>query len=210
MSNIDRSNENTDKRTARHGSSGVGGLPQPIQPKATWDELELAATDKQLLREITDQIKSHNAVHDDRELHKLTNRGPGTIVLFAGDNGTGKTMAAEVVARELSLLLYRIDLSAVVSKYIGETEKNLSTIFDAAESTAAILYFDEADALFGKRTEVKDSHDRYAIIEIGYFLQRMESYRGLSIVATHTKDSIDPAFLRHFHYVMEFGAQREK
>lgn len=202
--------ENIDKRTAREGSSGAGGLGLPIQPKATWDELELAATEKQLLREITDQIKSRHAVHDGPELHKLTNRGPGTIILFAGDNGTGKTMAAEVLASELSLPLYRIDLSAVVSKYIGETEKNLSAIFDAAENTAAILYFDEADALFGKRSEVKDSHDRYAIIEIGYFLQRMESYRGLSIVATHTKDSIDAAFLRHFRYVMEFGVRREK
>ncbi|MFI5247691.1 MAG: AAA family ATPase, partial [Nitrospirales bacterium] len=98
--------ENTDKRTARQGPSGVGGLPQPIQPKATWDELELPATEKQLLREITDQIKSRKAVHDDRELHTLTNRGPGTIVLFTGESGTGKTMAAEVVARELSLPLY--------------------------------------------------------------------------------------------------------
>jgi SpoVK/Ycf46/Vps4 family AAA+-type ATPase len=200
--------DNKDKRTARQGSSGVGGLPQPIQPKATWGELELPTTEKQLLREITDQIKSRNAVHDDREFHRLTDRGPGTIILFAGDNGTGKTMAAEVLASELSLPLYRIDLSAVVSKYIGETEKNLSAIFDAAENTAAILYFDEADALFGNRSEVKDSHDRYAIIEIGYFLRRMESYKGLSIVVTHTKDSIDTAFLQHVHHVIEFGVRR--
>jgi SpoVK/Ycf46/Vps4 family AAA+-type ATPase len=202
--------ENTDKRTARQGPSEVGGMAKPIQPKATWDELELPATEKQLLREMTDQIKNRNAVHDDRELHKLWIGGPGTIVLFAGESGTGKTMAAEVVARELSLPLYRIDLSAVVSKYIGETEKNLSAIFDAAENTAALLYFDEADALFGKRSEVKDSHDRYAIIEIGYFLQRMESYRGLSIVATHTKDSIDTVFLQHIRYVIEFGVPGEK
>ena len=115
------------------------------------------------------------------------NRGLGISALFAGESGTGKTMAAEVIADELGLDLYRIDLSAVVSKYIGETEKNLRRLFDAAEDGGAILFFDEADALFGKRSEVKDSHDRYANIEINYLLQRMEAYRGLAILATNMK-----------------------
>ena len=128
-------------------------------------------------------------------------RGLGISALFAGESGTGKTMAAEVIANELRLDLYRIDLSAVVSKYIGETEKNLRRLFDAAEDGGAILFFDEADALFGKRSEVKDSHDRYANIEINYLLQRMEAYRGLAILATNMKSALDarlpaPAALR--------------
>jgi SpoVK/Ycf46/Vps4 family AAA+-type ATPase len=125
-------------------------------------------------------------------------------VLFTGEPGTGKTMAAEVIARELDLLLYKIDLSAVVSKYIGETEKSLRRLFDAAEDGGAILFFDEADALFGKRSEVKDSHDRYANIEINYLLQRMEAYRGLAILATNMKGALDNAFLRRLRFVVNF------
>ena len=123
-------------------------------------------------------------------------------------------MAAEVLAHELGLDLYRIDLSAVVSKYIGETEKNLRRLFDAAEDGGAILFFDEADALFGKRSEVKDSHDRYANIEVNYLLQRMEAYRGLAILATNMKDALDPAFLRRLRFVVDFPfpgpAERER
>jgi SpoVK/Ycf46/Vps4 family AAA+-type ATPase len=132
------------------------------------------------------------------------NRGFGISALFAGVSGTGKTMAAEVIANELRLNLYRIDLSQVVNKYIGETEKNLRRLFDAAEDGGAILFFDEADALFGKRSEVKDSHDRYANIEINYLLQRMESYRGLAILATNLKSALDPAFLRRLRFVVNF------
>jgi SpoVK/Ycf46/Vps4 family AAA+-type ATPase len=131
-------------------------------------------------------------------------RGLGISALFAGDSGTGKTMAAEVIATHLRLDLYRIDLSAVVSKYIGETEKNLRRLFDAAEMGGAILFFDEADALFGKRSEVKDSHDRYANIEINYLLQRMEAYRGLAILATNMKSALDQAFLRRLRFVVNF------
>src|SRR5205814_3839963 len=123
-------------------------------------------------------------------------RGLGISALFAGASGTGKTMAAEVLAHDLRLDLYRIDLSSTVSKYIGETEKNLRRIFDAAEEGGAILLFDEADALFGKRSEVKDSHDRYANIEVSYLLQRMEAYQGLAILTTNMKDVLDTAFLR--------------
>src|SRR5205807_8968999 len=132
------------------------------------------------------------------------NRGLGISALFAGSSGTGKTMAAEVLANTLHLDLYRIDLSSVVSKYIGETEKNLRRVFDAAEDGGAILFFDEADALFGKRSEVKDSHDRYANIEINYLLQRMESYRGLAVLATNMKGALDPAFLRRIRFVINF------
>ena len=131
-------------------------------------------------------------------------RGLGISALFSGASGTGKTMAAEVLANELALDLYRIDLSAVVSKYIGETEKNLRRLFDAAEETGAILLFDEADALFGKRSEVKDSHDRYANIEVSYLLQRMESYRGLAILTTNFRAALDPAFLRRIRFIVNF------
>jgi SpoVK/Ycf46/Vps4 family AAA+-type ATPase len=131
-------------------------------------------------------------------------RGLGISALFAGPSGTGKTMAAEVLARELCLDLYCIDLSQVVSKYIGETEKNLRCVFDAAEGGGAILLFDEADALFGKRSEVRDSHDRYANIEVSYLLQRMETYRGLAILTTNLKNALDPAFLRRLRFVVTF------
>src|SRR5262249_34401143 len=133
-----------------------------------------------------------------------TSRGSGVAALFAGSSGTGKTFAAEVLARDLSLDLYRVDLSQVVSKYIGETEKNLRRIFDAADSGGVVLLFDEADALFGKRSEVKDSHDRYANIEVSYLLQRMETYRGLAILTTNLKDAIDTAFLRRLRFVVHF------
>jgi SpoVK/Ycf46/Vps4 family AAA+-type ATPase len=125
-------------------------------------------------------------------------------VLFAGESGTGKTMAAEVLANDLHLDLYRIDLASVVSKYIGETEKNLGRVFDAAEDSGAILLFDEADALFGKRSEVKDSHDRYANIEVSYLLQRMEVYRGLAILTTNMKSALDGAFQRRLRFVVQF------
>jgi SpoVK/Ycf46/Vps4 family AAA+-type ATPase len=140
-------------------------------------------------------------------------RGLGVSALFAGESGTGKTLAAEVLAAELHLDLYRIDLSAVVSKYIGETEKNLRRVFDAAEDGGAVLLFDEADALFGKRSEVRDSHDRYANIEVSYLLQRMEAYRGLAILTTNLKSALDPAFQRRLRFIVHFpfpdAGQRE-
>jgi SpoVK/Ycf46/Vps4 family AAA+-type ATPase len=130
--------------------------------------------------------------------------GLGLSALFSGSSGTGKTLAAEILANEMQLDLFRIDLSAVVSKYIGETEKNLRRVFDAAEEGGAVLLFDEADALFGKRSEVKDSHDRYANIEVSYLLQRMEAYRGLAILATNRRESLDSAFLRRIRFVVQF------
>ncbi len=134
----------------------------------------------------------------------LSGRGLGVSALFAGDSGTGKTLAAEVLASELDLDLYRIDLSAVVSKYIGETEKNLRQVFDAAEEGGSILLFDEADALFARRGEVRDSRDRYANVEVGYLLQRMESYQGLAILTTNLRSSLDGAFTRRLRFTIHF------
>ncbi|MGL4622378.1 MAG: ATP-binding protein, partial [Chroococcidiopsis sp.] len=156
-------------------------LAQRIEPMAGWKDLILPEAQRLLLREIAAQIKQRSTVYDTWEFARRGANGLGIAALFAGASGTGKTLAAEVLARELQLDLYRIDLSQVVSKYIGETEKNLRRVFTAAEAGGAILLFDEADALFGKRSEVKDSHDRYANIEVSYLLQRMEAYRGLAI-----------------------------
>ncbi len=188
----------------RHARPTLDQLAQRLEPKATWQDLQLPATEKRLLQQISDQVKSRLAVYDDWGFRQRMNRGLGISVLFAGESGTGKTMAAEVVANALGLLLYRIDLSAVVSKYIGETEKNLRKLFDAAEDGGVILFFDEADALFGKRSEVKDSHDRYANIEVNYLLQRMESYSGLAILATNMKAALDNAFLRRLRFIVTF------
>jgi hypothetical protein len=179
-------------------------LAQRIEPKATWDDLVLGAEALALLPQIGAQVRGRYQVYQDWGYAKKMTRGMGISALFAGESGTGKTMAAEVLANELRLALYRIDLSAVVSKYIGETEKNLRKLFDAAEQGGAILFFDEADALFGKRSEVKDSHDRYANIEINYLLQRMESFSGLAILATNMKNALDPAFMRRLRFIVNF------
>lgn len=184
--------------------TGMEALARRIDAKATWEQLILPAEQKSLLRQISDQVKQRNRVYDDWGFRRQMNRGLGINALFAGESGTGKTMAAEVIANDLALDLYRIDLSSVVSKYIGETEKNLRKLFDAAEDSGAILFFDEADALFGKRSEVKDSHDRYANIEINYLLQRMEAYRGLAILATNMKSALDKAFMRRLRFIVDF------
>jgi SpoVK/Ycf46/Vps4 family AAA+-type ATPase len=169
-----------------------------------WDDIVLPAAETALLRSIADQVGHRSKVYRDWGFAERMNRGLGISVLFAGASGTGKTMAAEILAAHLRLDLFRIDLSTVVSKYIGETEANLRRLFDAAEDGGTILFFDEADALFGKRTEVKESHDRYANIEIDYLLQRMESFGGLAILATNMKSALDQAFLRRLRFVLDF------
>jgi ATPase family associated with various cellular activities (AAA) len=179
-------------------------LAQRLDAKATWADLVLPAQEMNLLRQIASQVSQRPKVYEEWGFGRKMNRGLGISALFAGDSGTGKTMAAEVIANELRLNLYRIDLSAVVSKYIGETEKNLRRLFDAAEDGGAILFFDEADALFGKRSEVKDSHDRYANIEINYLLQRLEAYSGLAILATNMKNALDAAFTRRLRFIVNF------
>lgn len=180
-------------------------LAQNIKPKATWDDIVLPEAELSLLRQIAGQVGHRHTVYEDWGFAAKRTRGLSINALFAGESGTGKTMAAEVIANDLRLNLFRIDLSAVVSKYIGETEKNLRRLFDAAEDGGAILFFDEADALFGKRSEVKDSHDRYANIEINYLLQRIESYRGLAILATNMKSALDQAFMRRIRFIVEFA-----
>jgi hypothetical protein len=186
------------------GRRQLDTLAQRIEPVARWDDLVLPERELETLREIAAHVRNRTTVHETWGFAAAGGRGLGVTALFTGPSGTGKTMAAELLARELDLDLYRIDLSRVVSKYIGETEKNLRRVFDAAENGGVILLFDEADALFGKRTEVKDSHDRYANIEVGYLLQRMEAYSGLAILTTNAKDALDTAFLRRLRFVVRF------
>jgi len=183
---------------------GLGELATRLEPAAGWDDLVLPAEQYALLREVTAQVHNRAQVYERWGFGARLVRGRGISALFTGPPGTGKTMAAEIIATELQLDLYRIDLASVVSKYIGETEKNLRRVFDAAEQGGAILLFDEADALFGKRTEVKDSHDRHANVEINYLLQRMEQYAGLAILATNRKSDLDPAFLRRIRFLVAF------
>jgi len=179
-------------------------LARRLAPRATWDDIVLPPAETALLQGVADQVAQRAKVYREWGFAERMNRGLGISVLFAGPSGSGKTMAAEVLASHLRLDLFRIDLSTVVSKYIGETEANLRRVFDAAEDGGAILFFDEADALFGKRTEVKDSHDRYANIEIDYLLQRMEAFGGLAILATNMKSAMDATFLRRLRFVLDF------
>ena len=180
------------------------GLAQRVEPAADWDDLVLPESQLATLRQIAAHVRQRMKVYEEWGFGQKGARGLGISVLFSGESGTGKTMAAEVLANELELDLYRIDLSSMVSKYIGETEKNLRRVFDAAEHSGAILLFDEADALFGKRSEVKDSHDRYANIEVSYLLQCMEAYRGLAILTTNLKNCLDTAFQRRLRFVVQF------
>ena len=179
-------------------------LAQEITSRVTWDDLVLDEKSIKSLHEVAScaeyQLKNRN-----RLSQKKVQNTKGVTALFTGQSRTGKTMAAKVLANQLRLSLFRINLSTVVSNYIGETEKNLSKVFDAAENGGVILFFDEADALFGKRSEVNDSHDQYANVEISYLLQRMESYRGLAILATNMKKSdLDQAFIRRLRFIVNF------
>ena len=182
----------------------TGGVARRVEPRATWADLVLPAAQIDQLRALVSAVRHRSLVLDEWGYSRSTARGLGTTSLFAGASGTGKTLAAEVVAHELDLDLLHVDLSQVVSKYIGETEKNLGAVFDAAERGSAVLLFDEADTLFGKRSEVKDSHDRYANLEVGYLLQRMEQFRGLAILTTNARGALDQAFLRRLHAVVAF------
>ncbi len=182
----------------------LDALAQRIESAATWSDLVLPERERQTLQDMVAHLRQRAKVYEEWGFARKESRGLGISALFSGSSGTGKTMAAEVLAKELHLDLYRIDLSAVVSKYIGETEKNLRRIFEAAESGGAILLFDEADALFSKRTQVRDSHDRHANVEVSYLLQRMEAYQGLAILTTNLKDALDSAFLRRIRFVVPF------
>ncbi|MBD1909748.1 MULTISPECIES: ATP-binding protein [unclassified Leptolyngbya] len=187
-----------------HTRPQLDDLAQRIEAIATWNDLILPDKECAVLQTIAAHVNQRIRVYEQWGFRSKSSRGLGISALFAGVSGTGKTMSAEVLAHTLQLDLYRIDLSSVVSKYIGETEKNLRRIFDAAEASTVILLFDEADALFGKRSDVKDSHDRYANMEVSYLLQRMESYQGLAILTSNLKDSLDTAFLRRIRFVVKF------
>ena len=179
-------------------------LARRIEPAYDWEDIVVADDVLEQLHAVADQVEQRSRVYERWGFGTKLGRGRGITALFAGPSGTGKTMAAEILARNLRLDLQRIDLAGVVSKYIGETEKNLRRVFDAAESSGAILLFDEADALFGTRTEVRDSHDRYANLEVNYLLQRMEDYGGLAVLATNRLAALDTAFLRRLRFVIEF------
>jgi adenylate kinase family enzyme len=190
---------------ARHAStSRLGDLAARLAPGYVWQDLVLPERQQELLRSISAYLRHRDRVLSEWGYERTVARTQGLKVLFAGESGTGKTMAAQVLAAELGLDLFRVDLATVVSKYIGETEKNLERIFTAADGSNAILFFDEADALFGKRSEVSDSHDRYANIEVAYLLQRMEQYPGAVILATNFKRNIDEAFVRRLDFVVDF------
>lgn len=188
-------------------------LAHRIEPKAVWDDLVLPDLQRQTLRQIVLHVRRRSMVQNDWGFSNKYTRNSGITALFSGASGTGKTMAAEVIANDLALDLYHIDLASIMSKYIGETEKHLRRIFDAADESGAVLLFDEADALFGRRSEVNDSHDRYANLQVSYLLQRMESYRGVAILTTNMKQAIDAAFLRRLRFIVHFpfpdAAQRE-
>jgi len=182
----------------------LNDLAKKIVPNYRWDDIILPEDARQQLREICAQVEHRHLVYDVWGLGRRLAMGKGLVALFAGNSGTGKTMAADVIAGTLGLDLYKIDLSGIVSKYIGETEKNLASVFKEAGSSNAVLFFDEADALFGKRSEVKDAHDRYANIETAYLLQQIEAYAGVVVLATNLKMNLDEAFLRRMHFVIDF------
>jgi hypothetical protein len=187
-----------------HSGHHLAALAHKIEPRYVWDDLVLPETPLSMLREMVDMVKSRPLVLDEWGLGRKLTSGTGISALFSGPPGTGKTLAAQIMANQLGIDLYRIDLSTVVSKYIGETEKNLERIFTDAAQSNAILFFDEADTIFGKRSEVKDAHDRYANIEVGYLLQRMESYSGVSILATNLRANLDEAFTRRLQFIVNF------
>ena len=187
-----------------HSSPNLSGLAQKVEPRYDWDDLVVPEDQKAMLREMVQTVKGRGVVMEEWGVGRKLKTSAGVTVLFAGPPGTGKTMAAEVITNDLGLDLYKLDLSMVVSKYIGETEKNLGRIFDEAQSSSAVLFFDEADAIFGKRSEVKDSHDRYANMEVSYLLQRMEQYDGVTILATNLRANMDEAFTRRMQFIVDF------
>lgn len=187
-----------------HSNQKLSTLATKIQPRYHWQDIVLPNDTLQQLKEMVHTVRHRPTVYETWGFDAKMALGKGLTALFAGESGTGKTMAADIIAHDLGLDLYKINLSTVVSKYIGETEKNLSQIFQEAETSNAILFFDEADALFGKRSEVKDSHDRYANIEISYLLQRMEAFAGIVILATNLRANLDDAFTRRLQFIIEF------
>lgn len=198
----------------RLSSRNLVSFATKVPLRRGWDDLVLPKAHFEQLAELVGHVRHQSRVYDDWGFHAKVSAGRGIVALFSGPSGTGKTLTAEVVACDLGLDLYRIDLASLISKYIGETEKNLARVFDDGERSGAILFFDEADAVFGKRSEVKDAHDRYANIETSYLLQRIEDYPGLVILATNMGRNIDAAFHRRMSFVIDFplpdAAQRRR
>jgi SpoVK/Ycf46/Vps4 family AAA+-type ATPase len=195
-----------------HLERRLSGIARRIETKQTWNDLVLPIDQYDLLVEMVARVRHRQRVLDDWGFAEKVGRGLGLSALLSGPPGTGKTMIAGLMAQELGLDLYQVDLSKVVSKYIGETEKQLATLFEAAESGHAILLFDEADALFAKRTDVKSSNDRYANLEVNYLLQRMEAFAGITLLTTNHETAIDQAFLRRlaFHVRVPMPEERER
>ncbi len=192
-----------------HSNQKLITLARKVEPKYTWTDIVLPEDQMAQLHQICSQVKYGHIVYGRWNFEGKLAQGGGLNVLFAGPSGTGKTMAAQIIASDLGLDLYKIDLALIVSKYIGETEKNLDRIFKEGRDSNAILLFDEADALFGKRSEVRDSHDRYANIEIAYLLQKMEEYDGVVILTTNLRKNMDEAFARRMHFAVEFPFPEE-
>jgi SpoVK/Ycf46/Vps4 family AAA+-type ATPase len=192
------------KAARSHSNPRLSGLARKIVPRYGWNDIVVPKDQLSILHEIVSTVRGRAKVMEEWGIGRKLAASNGVTILFAGPPGTGKTMGAEVIAGELGLDLYKIDLSTIVSKYIGETEKNLERIFAEAQSSNAILFFDEADAIFGKRSEVKDAHDRYANIETSYLLQRMEAYDGVTILATNLRANLDEAFTRRLQFALDF------
>ncbi len=187
-----------------HSNQNLSNLATKIQPRYTWEQIVLPEDSRSQLQELVNSVRQRHLVYGQWGFGQKMALGKGVSALFAGESGTGKTMSADIIAKELGLDLYKVNLSTLVSKYIGETEKNLDRIFTEAATSNAILFFDEADSIFGKRSEVKDSHDRYANIEVSYLLQRMETYEGIVILATNLRANLDEAFMRRLQFAVEF------
>src|SRR5262249_933951 len=197
-----------DSSTLRHAARekthrDVGKFARLVSSNYTWADLVLPDDIKVILQDFCNSARRRARVYDDWGYAKKHARGPGLVALFSGESGTGKTRSAEVIAADVGVNMYKVDLSAVISKWVGETERHLGQIFDSTENSDSILFFDEADAIFGKRTEVSDSKDRYANIEVSYLLQRVEEYSGIVILSSNLRSAIDEAFLRR----MQFGIQ---
>jgi SpoVK/Ycf46/Vps4 family AAA+-type ATPase len=182
----------------------LGALAVKVEEERSWDRLVLPPATLARVREFAAAVRQRHVVFAEWGFSPRRDGVAGLVALFAGASGTGKTMTAGVIAHDLGVDLYRVDLAGLVSKYIGETEKNLDRIFRVARAGNAMLFFDEADALLGKRSEVKDAHDRYANIEVAYLLQKLEEHDGVVILATNQKRNLDDAFARRMHYVIEF------
>lgn len=193
-----------------HSNQKLTTMARKIESNYSWDDIVLPPDQKQQLSEICNYFANMARVYEDWGFQSKTSLGKGLNIMFAGSSGTGKTMSADIMSGELGLDLYKIDISTIISKYIGETEKNLDKIFTEAQDSNSILFFDEADALFGKRSDVKDSHDRYANIEVSYLLQKMEEYQGIVILASNFRTNMDDAFVRRMHFVVEFPVPEEE